>query len=352
MTLRFLLGLAAIFSAEILYLQFTKSWANENLKALQDCVMLFICVAAYARFQCKKMGKYSEREIIFSACFETIKAVLICVIFLSIIAIISKIKNGSHISFDRLNFYPFLVVIFLSMAAMSFQTEILMNILVKILPNYMCIRIEKNKKTCIDKKSLFNFFLQFFKPFFVTLSLCLIVTFLVGLSGNAEWHFYNFSWDLFIYSFLYSMIAAVSEEILYRGLLLGALRTISPQKINLLIAAAFSIGGFIYMHTNKAHSASFFVILVFGTILLTILALKNNSLWAPIGVHCAWDFVQKITHGLQNNGMERLPGILKLEMGQEIYQTISLILLLIGAIFFVVKSESAFEQKNVTLMHQ
>jgi len=109
-------------------------------------------------------------------------------------------------------------------------------------------------------------------------------------------------------SFLTSVQAALGEEVMFRGYLLNGLRRAwGPARGLWATSVLFAVPHL--LNTSAAQTALplFLIALLGPAILLGWTYLKAGSLWLPVGIHFAWNFVQ--------NGLLNLPG----RVGQNVF---------------------------------
>ena len=98
------------------------------------------------------------------------------------------------------------------------------------------------------------------------------------------------------------------EEVLCRGIVLQLLK----EKIGVPVAVAISTALFIIPHLSNMEGASpaitFFAIidLILISLILSVLTLKFNSIWAACGLHSIWNFILYNVLGLNLSGNDTM----------------------------------------------
>jgi membrane protease YdiL (CAAX protease family) len=148
----------------------------------------------------------------------------------------------------------------------------------------------------------------------------------------------NLTIQLLQYAMIYPLITAILEEILVRGILLQALiKILRTQKENyfpiILQALVFSC-----IHQFTTEITYYFIMTFSMAIFLGVIAVRTNSLWMPIGFHFAWNFGQKVMHGVHQSRMPDLKGVAIFEVNHTLYSAISITLLALLTIFLFKKN--------------
>ena len=103
-------------------------------------------------------------------------------------------------------------------------------------------------------------------------------------------------WHLIVAACLpIALVSAVSEELVFRGVILRQLaRTFSPR-IALFVSAV--LFGLIHLSNPGASLASGAGLIVQAGLLLGSAYLVTGRLWLPVGLHLAWNFMQAAVVG-------------------------------------------------------
>jgi membrane protease YdiL (CAAX protease family) len=97
-----------------------------------------------------------------------------------------------------------------------------------------------------------------------------------------------------------SMMAAVGEEVLFRGLLFRIVERATGTSIALLVSALFF--GLAHLANPEATLFSSLVIAIEAGLLLGLAYAATRSLWFPIGIHFAWNFTEGGIFGASGSG--------------------------------------------------
>lgn len=106
---------------------------------------------------------------------------------------------------------------------------------------------------------------------------------------------------LMISAGVFFLVAAVSEEVLFRGYLFQTLMqmiTFVPAMV--LMAVLFALG-----HRNNPHATMYGIINVgLAAVWLSFAYLKTRGLWLPCGLHFGWNFTQTSIYGFPTSGAD------------------------------------------------
>jgi uncharacterized protein len=97
-----------------------------------------------------------------------------------------------------------------------------------------------------------------------------------------------------------SMMPAIMEELLFRGILFRWLEEFSGSWAALIVTSA--LFGLAHSQNPGATLFSTFAIAVEGGLLLSGAYMLTRSLWMPIGLHAAWNFTQGPVLGVPVSG--------------------------------------------------
>jgi len=181
----------------------------------------------------------------------------------------------------------------------------------------------------VDRKSLMSLGLGFedywveaLTGLFIGPGLLGISALLMLLSGHLEWT--DIVWDgnqLFISLGLMALIA-FSEELVFRGYILGnLLDSFSPVSTNRWIALGVSAILFAAFHvTNPGIHTLAFVNLFLAGLLLGINYIYTRNLWFSFLFHLSWNFFQGPLLGFRVSGLS-LPSVLQAETKGDLFIT-------------------------------
>lgn len=105
-------------------------------------------------------------------------------------------------------------------------------------------------------------------------------------------------------------MAAVLEELVFRGYLLNNLMTsVNKYLALILVSVLFAIG-----HVGNPNASMIGLVnIILAGLLLGIYYIHKQNLWFPIGLHLAWNFFQGPVLGAPVSGVE-LPSVLAIEI--------------------------------------
>lgn len=120
-------------------------------------------------------------------------------------------------------------------------------------------------------------------------------------------------------SLLVNLLAAVGEEVMYRGYLLTGLSKAWGKLVGLLVMAIlFALPHILVTGAEETHWGVFIVLLVLLGFMLGWAYLRTRSLWLPIGIHFAWNLFQDDMLNLPGDGTgESLFGLLTEQQGPD-----------------------------------
>lgn len=127
-----------------------------------------------------------------------------------------------------------------------------------------------------------------------------VVTGIMSLSGAYAGEFGPADTKGIILSFLYYLIIASGEEVLFRGILFRMI----DERFNTWIALAISalLFGFIHMGQPNATVWSSVAIAIEAGLMLGLAYKCSGTLWLPIGIHWAWNFTEENVFGFAVSG--------------------------------------------------
>jgi membrane protease YdiL (CAAX protease family) len=100
---------------------------------------------------------------------------------------------------------------------------------------------------------------------------------------------------------LFFTVVAFEEEIIVRGYIMGALRSMRRPWITIVGSSVF----FALMHAeNDNYNLLAFINITLIGILFALMLVKTGNLWMTIGFHFAWNFVQGTVLGIAVSGMQ------------------------------------------------
>lgn len=106
---------------------------------------------------------------------------------------------------------------------------------------------------------------------------------------------------LFSYSAIFFAIAALAEEVLFRGYIFQTL----IQGVTFLPAMLIMAFLFAFAHRLNPNASTFGLINVaLAAIWLSIAYMKTRSLWLPFGLHFSWNFCQTTIYSFPTSGVE------------------------------------------------
>lgn len=105
----------------------------------------------------------------------------------------------------------------------------------------------------------------------------------------------------FLYDFLFFVFVGFFEEVLSRGFMMTALKTTRNKWVILLVPSV--IFGALHATNPNVTLLSLTNIALVG-ILFALLLIKTGKLWAPIGYHITWNFVQGNIFGVAVSGTQ------------------------------------------------
>ena len=116
--------------------------------------------------------------------------------------------------------------------------------------------------------------------------------------ANLSWS--DFSWSLQWQAFMLFLGVAVGEEMIFRGVIFRMIDERWNTTVALIISAL--IFGFIHLPNNGATWWSSLAISIEAGLMLAAAYKWSGTLWLPIGIHWAWNYVQGNIFGFAVSG--------------------------------------------------
>jgi len=113
--------------------------------------------------------------------------------------------------------------------------------------------------------------------------------------------------------------SATIEELLFRGVLMRLLNT-RFGSLPALIISALIFGGLHKMNPDATWISALAVAIEAG-LLLGMAFLASGTLWLPIGIHFAWNFMQSGIYSLRVSGMQLPDGLLSTQISGPLWAT-------------------------------
>lgn len=144
----------------------------------------------------------------------------------------------------------------------------------------------------------------------VLISLIAVIMLASGLMQVSVLNFGNFSNQLFWRGLLVFVGVGFFEELLFRGFLMSALKTTRNKWVIALLSSF--IFGISHIANPSVTPFALINITLIG-VLIAYLFIKTGRLWAPIGIHFAWNFVQGNIFGRLVSGIDTV-SIMQIEV--------------------------------------
>ena len=119
-------------------------------------------------------------------------------------------------------------------------------------------------------------------------------------TGNLQWINVTAYWTELFTMLMLMLLIAFSEELAFRGYILGNLLHSFSRWPAILLSAA----GFVFMHAaNPGMQVTAIINLFLGGILLGQCFMVNRNCWMPVAFHFAWNFLQGPVLGYKVSGI-------------------------------------------------
>lgn len=142
-------------------------------------------------------------------------------------------------------------------------------------------------------------FLQFGAGWLLGTALVTIGFLLLLLIGSIQLQALNWNGYLFFGLLLLFIIQSAGEEVLVRGFLLSAIE----QRLNTFWALLLSSGMFALLHYFNPNVSYIAMANIFlGGLLMGLLFVHYRTIWASIGLHASWNFVQSTFFDFEVSG--------------------------------------------------
>lgn len=173
---------------------------------------------------------------------------------------------------------------------------------------------------------------------------CSSITFLLRmLFANESWILNpSLDWQLFINGAWYNFKSVLYEELIFRGVIFYILiKKLGGKKAILISAAAFGIyHWFTYKVFNDPVKMIWIFLITFSAGLIYALGYYiTKSLYAPIGMHFGWNFVQSFIFSSGNTGqgmlIEKLPAP-QVQVSYFVYYSVTFLHLVLFIVVFAI----------------
>ena len=118
--------------------------------------------------------------------------------------------------------------------------------------------------------------------------------------GYADLSWSDFSWPLQWQAIMMFLAVAVGEEMIFRGVIFRMIDERWNTTVALIISALFF--GFIHLPNDGATWWSSLAIAIEAGLMLAAAYKWSGTLWLPIGIHWAWNYVQGNIYGFAVSG--------------------------------------------------
>lgn len=132
----------------------------------------------------------------------------------------------------------------------------------------------------------------------------MLILWLVGVATFAA----GSGWSTLGYPLMIALVAAVIEEILFRGIVFRIIEESLGTWIALAVSAA--IFGALHAFNPGASATSSVAIALEAGVLLAAVYVYTRRLWMVIGLHAAWNFTESGVFGANVSGGGAAPGLL------------------------------------------
>jgi len=156
---------------------------------------------------------------------------------------------------------------------------------------------------------------QFGIGWLIGTGLILIGFLMMTLLGVLSFHGTNWNTGLIFGFLLMFLIQSFSEEVLFRSYLIPTIeyRLGLPAAL-ILSSLAFMVIHFFNPNINPLGMLDLFV----GGILMGLLFIKYRNVWAPTGMHAAWNYIQSTILGYEVSGIKTYSWLNMIEVGPDI----------------------------------
>ncbi len=118
--------------------------------------------------------------------------------------------------------------------------------------------------------------------------------------GYADLSWSDFSWPLQWQAIMMFLAVAVGEEMIFRGVIFRMIDERWNTTVALIISALFF--GFVHLPNDGATWWSSLAIAIEAGLMLAAAYKWSGTLWLPIGIHWAWNYVQGNIYGFAVSG--------------------------------------------------
>jgi membrane protease YdiL (CAAX protease family) len=153
--------------------------------------------------------------------------------------------------------------------------------------------------------------------FFLAAALLGMGSMILFITDNLQWVNSNINWRELLVTLVLMSAIAFSEELAFRGYILGNLLKSFSRWPAILLSAA----GFVVMHAaNPGMHTMAIINLLLGGILLGQCFMINRNCWMPVFFHLGWNFLQGPVLGFKVSGLA-LSSVLEQQLSENKWMT-------------------------------
>lgn len=168
------------------------------------------------------------------------------------------------------------------------------------------IYVKLFEKRRVSELSAKRFFPDLLTGFVIGTLFIAVVVFVLALVGVYKIDSIGVNWVSLVLDFAALFIVAVSEEIVFRGIVFRMIK----DRFNLIAAFIISSLLFGFIHLGAVDLWTSVAISVEGGFMLAAAYNFRNNLWIPIGIHWAWNFISGTVFGLDISGTIQESGLI------------------------------------------
>ncbi|PHV29157.1 hypothetical protein CSQ93_03455 [Janthinobacterium sp. BJB426] len=153
--------------------------------------------------------------------------------------------------------------------------------------------------------------------------------------------------DMNVYSafsvILYSLTAALFEEIIFRGILMSALLILSKKFVPCYFAVIVQALFFSGLHLQSSFQINPFILSTFiFSLWMGLVAIRTKNLWWPIGFHFTWNLNHLLLMGNRSEFMPKFGPIFEFQYRQSVFGLFFISAALIFYFIFLIFKDAIF----------
>jgi len=198
---------------------------------------------------------------------------------------------------------------------MEYIVALMLNILALFFGIFSIIKLRKRGNSflgIIKKVGLLPFnLIDFLKGLLISVVTITLVFLFFYLNNNIVVKEIVWNFKVFFEITIKLLLLAIIEEIFFRSFLITGLKTVKVKNKFIYVIAAIIFG---VVHISNPHyTVISFISASLGGVMYTYAFIYAGNIWAPLGIHFGWNYIQSYLYGFTTSGIE-FNSILKIEI--------------------------------------